>query len=220
MSGKKLTLSRRGALRLIATTAASVPVFGCSERVVNEADTLTSVPTQAQPLSRSATDPDLNNPTVHWEFVLDEFELTTLASLCDMIIPADEFSPSASSLGAHHYINEHVSAPYDNNKADLVMVRGGIVWLNSESSRRFNKTFVELNAQQQTDICDDIQWEKTAKPQYRMGARFFEKIRNLTATAFYTTEQGMADIGYVGNKPSVNFDGPPAEVLSRLGLEQ
>ena len=56
-----------------------------------------------------------------------------------MIIPADEKSPSASKVGAPAYINEHVSAPYDNNARDLVRVRGGVSWLNLESDTRFGK---------------------------------------------------------------------------------
>ena len=52
-----------------------------------------------------------------------------------------------------------------------------------------------------------------------MAARFFAKVRDLTATAFYTTPEGMADIGYVGNLPSTEWGLPPAEVLRHLGLE-
>jgi hypothetical protein len=29
----------------------------------------------------------------------------------------------------------------------------------------------------------------------------------------------MKDLGYVGNVPLASFDGPPVEVLRRLGLE-
>jgi hypothetical protein len=49
-------------------------------------------------------------------------------------------------------------------------------------------------------------------------ARFFDMVRDLTATGFYTTVEGMRDIGYVGNTPLDRFDGPPPEVLRRLGL--
>ncbi|NBV52504.1 MAG: hypothetical protein EBR83_03075 [Verrucomicrobia bacterium] len=34
----------------------------------------------------------------------------------------------------------------------------------------------------------------------------------------YTTPQGMKDVGYVGNVPSVDFAGPTPEALKHLGL--
>lgn len=227
MSDEKPNLSRRGALRLIATTAAAVPVLGCSEKKVEKVVETASEPVDPPPQKpvdlaapRTATDPDLLNPTVPWEFVLEEKELATLAVLCDVIIPADEHSPAASQLGAQHYINEYVSAPYDSNKADLVTVRGGIAWLDSESRKRFEREFVELSGTQKKAICDDIKWEESAEPEFKAAARFFSKVRNLTATAFYTTDEGMADIGYVGNKPTAKFAGPPKAVLQKLGLNR
>ena len=209
MSFEKLNLSRRNALKLIASTAAAVPVMGST----GSTETIKKV---ASP--RPATDPDLQNPAITWDFLLNEAELATLATLCSVIIPADNVSPSASSLGAQHYINEYVSGPYDDNKAALILVRGGVVWLNSESYRRFSKNFSGITDVQRSNICEDIKWEKTASPKHQMGARFFAKVRDLTSTAFYTTEEGMADIGYIGNRPSMTFEGPSPEILKRLGL--
>ena len=48
---------------------------------------------------------------------------------------------------------------------------------------------------------------------------FFDKVRDLTSTAFWTTDEGMADLGFVGNRPMASFEGPPPEVLRRLGLD-
>ncbi|WKD51474.1 gluconate 2-dehydrogenase subunit 3 family protein [Microbulbifer spongiae] len=230
MSEEKTNLGRRKALRLIATTAAAVPVIGCSEKIAKESvvredrSTAKSVEKKLdapkQTLARGTpTDPDLLNPKVPWEMQLDAGELAVLAALCDVIIPADAVSPSASSVGAQNYINEYVSAPYANHKADLVTVRGGVVWLDGESRRRFNAPFIELSEPQKTAICEDIKWTRTAKPEFLAGARFFAKVRVLTATAFYTTEEGMADIGYVGNRPMASFPGAPPEVLKQLGLD-
>ena len=50
------------------------------------------------------------------------------------------------------------------------------------------------------------------------GAKFFARFRDLTATGFYTSPVGMKDIGYVGNTPLAQFEGPPPEVLRKLGL--
>ncbi|WP_420448865.1 gluconate 2-dehydrogenase subunit 3 family protein [Candidatus Palauibacter sp.] len=166
----------------------------------------------------TATDPDMVSPVVWWDLVLTEDELATLAPLCDVIIPEDEHSPGAAALGAHAFIDEWVSAPYDGNRNDLVLVRGGLVWLDIESNERFGGRFTELTLEQKHAICDDICWEANAAPEYRVAARFFDRVRDLTSTAFWTTAEGMADLGFVGNRPMPSFDGPPPEVLERLGL--
>ncbi len=175
------------------------------------------------PLARGdAWDPDLLDPEVRWQGTLTDDELATLAVLCDLIIPADDRSPSASSVGAHEYIDEWVSAPYDGYRADQVLVRGGLVWLDAESGRRFDgdRRFRELSADEQHAICTDISNLATAAPEHRQAARFFAKVRDLTAGAFYTTDEGMADIGYVGNVPvQGDWPAPPPEAYRHLGMD-
>jgi len=164
------------------------------------------------------SDPDLLHPRAPWPRKLSARELATLAVLCDTIIPADAKSPSASAVGVPAYINEYVSAPYDGQMRDLVRVRGGLAWLNTESLERFGKGFTALTADQRTQICDDICYLPKARPEFQAAARFFDLVRDLTATGFYTTDAGMRDIQYIGNVALPRFDGPPPEVLKHLGL--
>src|SRR5690606_6578116 len=102
---------------------------------------------QARPVGGprgDAWDPDLIRPKKDWPRKLTTSEMTTLAALADVIIPADAKSPSASAVGAHTYINEYVSAPGDAFERDLIRVRGGVSWLNLESQKRFAKRFTAL----------------------------------------------------------------------------
>ena len=165
-------------------------------------------------------DPDLIAPRRHWDLVLTADEREGLAALCDVIIPADDVSPAASEVGCIEYIDEWVSAPYNGQRSDRVLVRGGLVWLDRESESRFGegRRFRDLTETEKTAICDDICWIRRAAPEHRMAASFFAKIRDLTATAFYTTTEGMADIGYVGNTALARWEAPPTEVLRHLGL--
>jgi gluconate 2-dehydrogenase gamma chain len=98
------------------------------------------------------------------------------------------------------------------------VVRGGLAWLNTESNRRFGKRFVSLSAAQKTAICDDIAFEETARARFKAGARFFDLMRSLTVLGFFTTLEGMKDLGYVGNMPAAEWKGPSDEVLRRLKL--
>jgi hypothetical protein len=123
----------------------------------------------------------LLNPKVTWEMKLTASELVTLGALCDMIIPADDTSPSASAVGVPAYINEYVSAPADWYQRTLVQVRGGLVWLNVESARRFGRSFHEVGEAERAAICDDICYAPRAKPEFRPAAAFFDRVRSLTA---------------------------------------
>jgi hypothetical protein len=42
-------------------------------------------------------------------------------------------------------------------------------------------------------------------------------MRNLTATGFYTSQIGVADVGYKGNQPN-QWNGVPDEVMKQYGL--
>jgi gluconate 2-dehydrogenase gamma chain len=216
-------IDRRDALKAMAVAAASVTL---AETIApgtldaqRAARALPVAPPRAVVGARGTpTDPDLLKGKAGWPLLLTAAELVTLTALCDIIIPADEKSPSASTVGAPAYINEYVSAPYDWAERALVRVRGGLVWMDLESDRRFSKPFVMLTAAQKTLICDDICFVPTAKPEFQFAARFFDTVRDLTANAFYTSDAGMRDIGYVGNVPMVKFDGPPPHVLKHVGL--
>ncbi|MDZ7630147.1 MAG: gluconate 2-dehydrogenase subunit 3 family protein [Gemmatimonadaceae bacterium] len=223
-------MDRREALKVLAVAAASgalaeglAPGRAEAQQAVGPGRTprprvTAPVPPKAGPRG-TATDPDLITPASSWPRLLSAAEMTTLAALCDMIIPADDKSPSASAVGAHRYINEYVSAPYDWAERALVRIRGGLTWLDVESGRRFGgRRFTALTVAERTQICDDICHLPRAKPEHQAAARFFDQVRDLTASGFYTTDAGMKDLQYVGNVPLSKFDGPPPEVLRHLGL--
>lgn len=166
-------------------------------------------------------DPDLlktYKPGDVWPLTFTPAQRATAAALCDTIIPADDKGPSASSLNVQDFIDEWISAPYRDHEADRRVIVDGLAWLDAEAQKRFQKTYVALADAQKSAICDDICYVPNAKPEFRDAAQFFKKFRDLTAGGYYTTPEGSKDIGYVGNVPLARYDGPPAEVLAKLGL--
>jgi len=219
-------MNRRDALKLLAagTAAAAIPasatpLAGQALPVLEAATATPSPQAPAKGPRGTPTDPDLLRPKVWWPKLLTPDELVTIAALCDLIIPADERSPAASTVGAPDYINEHVSAPYDGQRRELVTLRGGLVWLDGESGRRFGQRFAACTVAQQTAICEDIHYAAEARPEFRAAAGFFNLVRNLTATAFYSTTEGKQDLGYRGNTPQAAWNGPPPEVLRHIGMQ-
>ena len=171
-------------------------------------------------------DPDLLSPTIPWERQLEADELQSLAVLCDVILPADDRSSSASDVGAHDFIDEWVSAPYEANQESGVLIRGGLVWLDREARARFGgegpasgARFRDLTEARRHAICDDIRDPERAKGgRFEAPALFFDSVRYLTLTAFWTTAEGMDDLEYIGNTPLTRWDPPPPEVLRHIGL--
>jgi hypothetical protein len=167
------------------------------------------------------TDPDLVTPHKRgefWPLTLSAAQRRLAAVLSDLIIPADEHSPSASAVGVVEFIDEWVSAPYPRQQRDRPVVLDGFTWLDAEGGRRGGKGFAELDVATQTAICDSICSATRAAPERREAARFFALYRDLTAGAFYSSPEGRKDLGYIGNVPLTSFEGAPPELLKKLKL--
>lgn len=204
-------VSRRMALKALA-------IMGTSAQALAEQGTLTLQRRDGKP-TQSATDPDLHAGIVPWPRTLSQQALETLATLCDLILPADDRSPSASALGCHDFIDEWVSAPYPDQTADNTLILQGLDWIDAETNRRFNQSrFTKIETAQQHEICDDICGAEAKSTQLQLATNFFTKVRNLTAAAYWTTQPGMDDLGYVGNVPLASWRLPPQEVLDHLKL--
>lgn len=208
-------MERRTAIKWMLTAAASTALL--DRRLLAAADF--PMPT---PVARGyGTDPDLlkaYKPGDFWALTLTDSQRATAAALCDTIIPADARGPSASSLKVHDFIDEWISAPYTGHDQDRRTISDGLTWIEAEARKRFGNGFSSLVVRQKNALCDDICYEPNAKPEFKTGAQFFRRFRDLTAGGYYTTPEGMKDIGYTGNVPLDRYDGPPPEVLKKLGL--
>jgi hypothetical protein len=167
------------------------------------------------------TDPNLMplyRPGELWPLTLNIGERRSAAALSDIIIPADDNSPSASAVGVVDFIDEWISAPYPDQRQDRPIILEGLADLESRAARRFGKALADLSSNEQRAVCDPICYLPKAAALDRDAAAFFARFRDLTAGAFYTTPQGTQDLGFVGNVALARFDGPPLEVLQRAGL--
>ncbi len=148
------------------------------------------------------------------EKFFDDHEMKTITVLVDIIIPKDEVSGSASDAKVPDFI-EFIAKDMPKHQTPL---RGGIKWLDLHCSRRFNQSFVGCSASQQIEIVDEIAFPEKAKPEMLQGVAFFNLMRDLTATGFFTSKMGIDDLGYVGNRPN-QWDGVPQDVLAQYGVK-
>jgi hypothetical protein len=212
-------MDRRTTLKWILAASASAPFFKEMAFARQRSGSLTTayVPTA----TGYGTDPDLLKVYKSgelWPLTFTPPQRLTATALSDLIIPADNTSPSASAVGVVDFLDEWISAPYPAQQLDRDIVLKGFAWLDSESGARFSKTFASLDEAEQRVICDDICSEAKAKSALAEPAKFFARYRDLTAGGFYTTPQGRKDLQYVGNTPMTSFEGPPLEVLRKVGL--
>jgi gluconate 2-dehydrogenase gamma chain len=143
-----------------------------------------------------------------------DHEMATITVLGDIIIPKDERSGSASDAKVPEFIEFIVKDMPEHQ----VPMRGGLRWLDMQCLKRYNNAFKDCDAKQQIEMVDEIAYPKKAKPEMQQGVAFFDRMRNLTASGFFTSKIGMADVGYVGNKPN-KWEGVPADIIKQYGLE-
>jgi hypothetical protein len=142
-------------------------------------------------------------------------ELATASLLADMIIPRDERSGSATDAG----VPEFMDFILDENPDMRTAYRGGLAWLDGESHKRFGKDFVDLADADRRRILDDIAYPKKAAPELSQGVAFFNRFRDFTASGFYSSKMGVADVQYQGNEFVMEWKGCPPEALAKLGVK-
>ena len=147
------------------------------------------------------------------ETFFNEHEMATIAVLADIILPADDVSGSATDAGVPDFIEFIVK---DMEQHQLPM-QGGLRWLDTECLKRFEKPFKDCTPNQQIELVEDIAYPNNVKPGMEPGVAFFNRMRDLTATGFFTTQMGITDLGYLGNRPGP-WDGVPLDVLESHGF--
>lgn len=212
-------MDRRKSLKMLAlgTLSAGVLLSACEE-----------TDTKNQGVVTGKKDPKTDDPyrglnrmeeeKAHYEEVISKTfftpeEMATITVLADIIIPQDAVSGSASDAKVPEFIEFIVKDKPEHQ----IPMRGGLRWLDMQCLTRFNKPFTACNQQQQISLVDLIAYPKKAKPEMVQGVSFFNLMRNLTATGFYTTEIGVKDVGYMGNKPN-QWEGVPDDVLKQYNL--
>lgn len=150
------------------------------------------------------TDPKLNPPVkAPWPRVLSPDELQAAAILADFILPATGAAPSATKVGVPDFIDEWVSAPYPDQVKDRPVIQAGLQALIPKLVKGDAATRGAALAALPT-ATDDV------------GKAFFKKFRALTVGAYYTTKEGMKEIGYIGNVARDRDPGPSDEVKAAL----
>jgi len=204
-----MKLDRRDMLQLLAS-APMAAGFAWTEAEAH----------QAHDLAQAAQSAAVTGTPFVPKFFTDH-EWQTIRVLVDLIIPRDERSGSATDAG----VPEFMDFMMVDQPTRQVAMRGGLVWLDRECQKRFDKRFLDCTATERTAILDDIAWPSRAttgtgelRADLRHGIAFFNSFRDLTATGFWTTRMGIDDLQYMGNRSVARWAGCPDEALKKLGV--
>jgi hypothetical protein len=220
-------MDRRKSLKAIAvgTLSASVLLDACKTDNKKEVDAKSAEP--ALTLDRAEEEKKREKELLSTTFFTPA-EMATITILADIIIPRDDISGSASDAKVPDFIEFMVKDRPDNQ----IPMRGGLRWLDVESLKRFEKPFKDLDQKQQLNIVDDIAYPeitykdekgndvkkgRKAKMGMAQGIAFFNLMRDMTVSGFFTSEIGVKDVGYAGNTPN-KWNGVPDDVLKQYGL--
>ena len=141
--------------------------------------------------------------------VFDAHQWRTVQVLCDLILPADERSGSATQAGVHEFIDDWLDfrRREDGTDTPVALIQGGLAWLDQESNRLFGKDFAAAAPADQKRILDRIAWPEKAAPEDARWVRFFDRFRDLTVSGFFSSKVGIADLPYLGNRPVAQWKG-------------
>jgi hypothetical protein len=211
-------MDRRESIKsLLIGAAATSAIFTAAGCEVDEAAAEQVAPANDYPFEGTRTATELRRDAqVHAisKFFLRK-ERQNLDLLADIILPADEQGPAASTTGVTAFI-EFMAIDYPDFQLPL---RAGLTWLSRTSLERFQQNdFAALTPEQRLTIVDEIAYlpedpEEIPTP----PVAFFHLLRQLVVTGYFTSKEGIEDLGYTGNYPNV-WDGPPEEVLAKHGI--
>jgi gluconate 2-dehydrogenase gamma chain len=202
-------MDRRKSLKLIATGAIAAPlaIASCNTDDKKATD---KVGENKFNLDRNPDEIKYENKILAQDNFFTADEMATITILADIIIPKDEVSGSASDAGVPAFI-EFIVKDMPHHQEPM---RGGLRWLDMYCLKNFKQPFKNCTTQVQLSVVDRIAYPKKAAPELSQGVHFFNIMRNLTASGFYTSEIGVKDVGYVGNTPN-KWNGVPADVLKQ-----
>ena len=206
-------MDRRKSLKAIAvgTIATGVLVDACKPGD-KKTDTTVAADKKEDGINRMAEEQAAVDAINKGPKFFTDAEMATITVLGDIIIPKDDVSGSASDAKVPDFIEFIVKDMPDHQTP----MRGGLRWLDLQCINRYGKAFTDCSKEQQIEMVDMIAYPKKAKPEMQQGVAFFNLMRNLTATGFYTSEIGVKDVGYMGNVPN-QWNGVPADVLKQYG---
>ena len=126
----------------------------------------------------------------------------------------DEKSGSATQAGVPQFMDFMM---IDQPQRQIAM-RGGLALIDRLSADRLGKRFVALTDAQRRSVLDEIAYTTNHDPGLSHAVAFFSSFRDLTASGFWSTKEGIQDLQYKGNTFLAEWEGCSDAALKKLGV--
>jgi hypothetical protein len=167
----------------------------------------------AEAQTHSHTHGDLQSQTAenqpYRRQTFDDHQWETVKVLCDLIIPADERSGSATQAEVPEFLDDWIAYRTDQDTDEHLKTQifGGLMWLDHESNTEFGQDFIKASLDQQKKLLDRIAYPKRAAKEDEAQVRFFSEFRSLTIGGFFSSKVGVKDLPYLGNTAVAHWEG-------------
>lgn len=210
--------NRRTTLKwLFASVGVTPALAACgAPSTLNESKLLLGTP---KPISGTpyGSDPDMMDPQVTWDRTMTPQQLQLAAALCDIVMPGSDELPKASALGVPDFVDEWVSSPYEMTQGSRTACFDLFEWLEREAREMGAVSFAEAPNDRQKALLDRFAWSESVEPGLEAQASAFDTFRNISVSAYLSSAEGSAWLGYQGNRPAMgDYAGPTPEALEHL----
>jgi len=175
-------IDRRKALRTIGLAgagAASLPLWARSLVDLAEAHAAVSTQTFSGPMADSFQDAT--------QGVLNQAQFETVEVLTDLIIPQTD-TAGARTARVTAFIDTILSDAEINARDQFV---DGIGWIDQRSMELFGGSFLAATVAQQNALLTMLSARENKTPADAVGVEFFQALKSLTVTGYYTSRIGM-----------------------------
>ena len=193
-------ISRRGALALIAGAPAAAALVWTD--------------VEARQAHQHAQAAQAAKPSPFTPKFFTAHEYATVGVLVDLIIPKDERSGSATEAGVPAFMDFML---IDQPRRQIAM-RGGLAMIDRLATKRFGRRFVSGTDRERRALLDEIANTSNPDRGLSQAMAFFSSFRDLTASGFWSTKMGVADLQYQGNVFVSEWNGCPDAALKKLGV--
>ena len=198
-SGLVKSISRREALELLAGAPAAAALVWTPVEARQAHEHAAALAAKAAPFTPKFF-------TAH--------EYATVGVLVDLIIPRDGRSGSATDAGVPAFMDFMM---IDQPRRQIAM-RGGLALIDRLSLDRVGKRFVSASDRERRLLLDEIAYTSNPDRGLSQAITFFSSFRDLTASGFWSTKMGVADLQYQGNVFVNEWNGCPDAALRKLGV--
>ncbi len=126
-----------------------------------------------------------------------------VVALSEMILPETD-TPGARAALVNRFIDAVLADADDHDRESFL---DGLGWMDERSCELFGDDFMKVGAEQQAALLTILSSGRNKSLEDQAGVEFFETLKKLTVTGYYTSEAGMKELGQDGLMFFAGYDG-------------